>query len=298
MRSLLEQRAYIPLNQRFFHYTAILVVFVPLIGTAVAILLLWQRAVHLSDMLIFAVSYVLGMLGITIGFHRMLSHRSFQPHPVVKFIFLILGSMSAQGPALEWAATHIKHHALTDREGDPHSPVEGLLHAHVGWFLKNGMVNPNEFCPYITKDKMVRFVSYTTLVWMALGFLVPFALGGWSGMLWGGLVRMFLVNHVIWGINTICHTYGMRDFETNDRSHNEWFFGILGLGDGWHNNHHAFPRSAFSAHRWWQFDPSGYLIWVLERVGLARDVHRMSPALFARYAQRSRTSTITPETDE
>jgi stearoyl-CoA desaturase (Delta-9 desaturase) len=259
----------------------LVVVIVPLLATVLAIVLLWQRAVHWSDLALLAAMYALVALGVTVGFHRMLTHRSFRPHPVVKCLLLILGSMSVEGPAIEWAATHIKHHAQADREGDPHSPVEGFFHAHIGWMFGEP-VDPNVYCSYLQKDPMVVFVSRTFLFWSLLSLLIPFALGGWSGLLWGGLVRMFLTHHVTWSVNSVCHTFGKREFETNDRSRNEWVVGLLAFGEGWHNNHHAFPHSAFHGLHWWQFDLSGYLIWSLERLGLARDVYRIPPALRAR----------------
>ena len=261
----------------------LVVVVVPFLATILALGLLWQRAVHWSDLVLLAVMYTLVGLGVTVGFHRMLTHRSFQPHPAVKFILLVLGSMSIEGPALDWAATHIKHHAQADRPGDPHSPLEGFFHAHMGW-LFSGMADPQVYCRHLEKDRMVVFISRTFLVWAALSLLIPFALGGWSGLLWAGLVRMFLTHHVTWSVNSVCHTFGKRAFETNDQSHNEWVIGLLGFGEGWHNNHHAFPRSAFHGLRWWQFDSSGYLIWMLERVGLAHNVYRISPGLQARRA--------------
>ncbi len=257
------------------------VVTVPLLATVLAIVLLWQRAVHWSDLALLAVMYTLIALGVTVGFHRMLTHRSFQPHPVVKCVLLILGSMSFEGAALEWAATHIKHHAQSDRPGDPHSPLEGFFHAHIGW-LFGDLADPTVYCRHLLKDKQIVFISRTFLLWSMLALLIPFAIGGWSGLLWGGLVRMFLTHHITWSVNSVCHTFGKREFETNDRSRNEWVVGLLAFGEGWHNNHHAFPRSAFHGLHWWQFDLSGYLIWTLERFGLARDVYRVSPALRAR----------------
>ncbi len=256
----------------------LVVVIVPLLATALALGLLWQRAVHWSDIVLLAVMYSLVALGVTVGFHRMLTHRSFRPHPVVKLVLLILGSMSLEGPALEWAATHIKHHAQADREGDPHSPVEGFFHAHIGW-LFDEKIDPNVYCRHLLKDPIVVFVSRTFFLW---SLVIPFALGGWTGLLWGGLVRIFLTHHVTWSVNSVCHTFGKREFETNDQSRNEWMVGLLAFGEGWHNNHHAFPRSAFHGLHWWQFDFSGYLIWTLERLRLAHDVYRIPPALRTR----------------
>ena len=260
----------------------LVVVIVPLLATALALGLLWERAVHWSDLVLLATMYSLVALGVTVGFHRMLTHRSFRPHPAVKFVLLVLGSMSWEGPALAWAATHIKHHAQADREGDPHSPLEGFFHAHISWLFNGHTADPNVYCRNLVKDPMVTFVSRTFLLWAVLSLLIPFALGGWTGLLWGGLVRMFLTHHVTWSVNSVCHTFGKREFETNDQSRNEWIVGLLAFGEGWHNNHHAFPRSAFHGLHWWQFDLSAYLIWTFERLGLARDVYRIPPALRAR----------------
>jgi stearoyl-CoA desaturase (delta-9 desaturase) len=274
----------------------LVVVTVPLLATLLAIALLWERAAHWSDLVLLVIMYGLVGLGVTVGFHRMLTHRSFRPHPVVKFLLLVLGSMSIEGPALDWAATHIKHHAQADRPGDPHSPLEGFFHAHIGW-LFNGMADPDVYCRHLARDKMVVFVSRTFLLWTVLSLLIPFAIGGWSGLLWAGLVRIFLTHHVTWSVNSVCHTFGKREFETNDQSHNEWIVGLLAFGEGWHNNHHAFPRSAFHGLHWWQFDMSGYFIWTLERLSLAHDVYRIPPILRARrvvgYKERA-VRVITP----
>jgi stearoyl-CoA desaturase (delta-9 desaturase) len=260
------------------------VVIVPFLATLFAIWLLWDRAVNASDLALLAVMYSLTALSVTIGFHRMLTHRSFRPHPIVKFVLLVLGSMALEGPALSWAATHIKHHAHSDREGDPHSPIDGFWHAHLGWMFKSDYGDPNVYCRNLVKDPIVVFVSRTFLLWVVLSLLIPFAIGGWTGLLWGGLVRIFFTHHVTWSVNSVCHTFGKREFETKDQSRNEWIVGLLAFGEGWHNNHHAFPRSAFHGLHWWQFDLSGYIIWTLERFGLARDVYRVPSILRARYS--------------
>jgi stearoyl-CoA desaturase (Delta-9 desaturase) len=273
-------------NKAIIRFVVLIIVVAPLLGTVLAIKLLWERAVNWPDLALLVAMYTLTAFGVTIGYHRMLTHRSFRPHPIVKAVFLVLGATSAQGPALEWAATHIKHHAQADREGDPHSPLDGFFHAHMGWFF-NGMADPNVYCRHLVKDPMVVFISRTFWFWVMLSLAVPFLIGGWTGLIWGGLVRIFLTQHVSFSVNSICHMFGRREFETNDRSRNEWIVGLLAFGDGWHNNHHAFPRSAFHGLRWWQVDCSGYLIWLLERLGLARDVYRVSPALMARYASQN-----------
>jgi|SRR5579883_169670 stearoyl-CoA desaturase (delta-9 desaturase) len=267
----------------------LVIVIAPLLGALLAIRLLWMRAVNWTDLALLAGMYTVSMFGVTIGYHRMLAHRSFRPHPVVKAILLILGSMSAEGPAIDWAATHVKHHAQSDRPGDPHSPVDGFFHAHLGW-LFNGLADPNVYCRYLVKDRIVVFISYTFWLWWGLSLFVPFLIGGWSGLIWGGLVRLFLVQHVTFSVNSVCHLFGRRDFETNDQSHNEWIVGLLAFGEGWHNNHHAFPRSAFQGLHWWQLDLSGFIILILERLGLVSDVYRISPEMLARRSA-ARTST-------
>jgi stearoyl-CoA desaturase (Delta-9 desaturase) len=264
----------------------LVVVIVPFLATLFAIWLLWDRAVNWTDLALLVAFNVIGGLGVTVGFHRMLTHRSFHPHPVVKSILLAFGSMAVEGPALEWAATHIKHHAHSDRDGDPHSPVEGFWHAHMGWMFNRSPADPNVYCRNLVKDPIVVFVSRTFILWVVLSLVIPFAIGGWTGLLWGGLVRIFLTHHITWSVNSVCHTFGKREFETRDQSRNEWIVGLLGFGEGWHNNHHAFPRSAFHGLHWWQFDLSGYVIWTLERMNLVSDVYRVSPAMRARFSAK------------
>ena len=260
----------------------LVVVGAPFLATGVAIVQLWQWAVTWSDLALLIGMYLPISLGVTAGFHRMLTHRSFRAHPVVRAILLICGSMAVEGTAITWAANHLKHHALADKEGDPHSPVDGLFHAHLGWLFTPDDADPQVYCRHLLKDPVVVFVDRTFLLWVALSLLIPFAIGGWTGLLWGGLVRMFYVHHVTWSVNSVCHTLGRRSFETSDRSRNQWTVGLLALGEGWHNNHHAFPRSAIHGLDRWQFDASAWLIAGLERLGLARDVQRIAPDVIVR----------------
>src|SRR5579864_1103338 len=295
--------------RHIYQAIVLLVVVVPLLATGLAVWLLWQRAVHWPDLALLAIMYTLVAIGVTVGYHRMLTHRSFTPHPAVKFALLVLGSMALEGDAITWTATHTKHHALADRPGDPHSPLDGFFHAHLGWIFAEPDADPKVYCRHLLRDRMVVFVSRTHLLWVALALAIPFivggALGGWAGaltgLLWGGLVRQFLTHHVTWSVNSVCHTFGKRAFPTNDRSRNEWIVGLLGFGEGWHNNHHAFPRSAFHGLRWWQFDLAGYVIRLLERLGLAHDVYRVAPA--AQAARRNRpalaqAASTTTDTEE
>ena len=264
----------------------LIVVVLPLLAAVFAIRMLWERAVTWSDIALLFASYSCTALGITVGYHRMLTHRSFRPQPIIKFILLAFGSMGVEGPALEWASTHIKHHALADREGDPHSPLDGFLHAHLGWMFHERAADPNIYCRNLVNDAMVVFFTRTFFLWVALSLLIPYLVGGWEGLLWGGLVRIFLLHHVTWSVNSVCHTFGKRDFETPDVSRNEWLIGLLSFGEGWHNNHHAFPRSAFHGLHWWQVDCSGYIITLLERLGLVHEVYRVSPQQLARRSMR------------
>jgi stearoyl-CoA desaturase (delta-9 desaturase) len=253
----------------------IISVVVPLIAVFVAIWTLWARLVGWREIAIMVTLYVLTALGITIGFHRMLTHRSFEARPAVRFFFLALGSMTLQGPCHEWASTHIKHHAHTDEDDDPHSPLHGFIHSHLGWLIAGDKPDLQTYGKWMLKDPLVMFMGRTWYVWVLLGLLIPYLLGGWTGLLWGGLVRIFLLNHVTWSVNSVCHTFGNKMFSTADESRNHWLVGLLAMGEGWHNNHHAFPRSAFHGMRWYQFDMSSYTIWLMEKVGLVWNVHRV-----------------------
>ena len=276
-----------------------IVVWVPLLATVLGIVLLWNRMVNLSSLIVMLVMFILGGFGITIGYHRMLTHKSFHAVNWVRAFFLIIGSMTLQGPALNWAATHNQHHANSDMDDDPHSPVKNFFHGHVGWILDDFQPNIPKYAGPLLKDPLIVFISKTFLVWVALGLLVPtvicgaigamhggglegFKMGALQGFLWGGLVRIFLNHHVTWSVNSICHTFGGRDFETTDVSRNNLIFGILALGEGWHNNHHAFPRSAIHGMRWGQIDPSAYLIRIMEKLGWVYDVVRISPERLAK----------------
>src|SRR6266446_1487194 len=263
------------------------IVVVPFLGTVSAMGLLWQRAVRLSDLVLLLAMYTVTCFGLTIGFHRMLTHRSFRSHPAMKFLLLVLGSMALVGSPIEWAATHLKHHSQSDREGDPHSPTEGLFHSHIGWLFKDRFADPATYCRHLLEDPIVTFVKRTFLLWVLLSLAILLVIGGWTGLLWGGLVRICIGQHVAFAVNSICHRFGGREFETSDHSRNHWGVALLAFGEGWHNNHHAFPRSAFHGFHRWQFDLAGAVIWMLERIGLAHDVYRVSPALLARGCSRS-----------
>ncbi len=254
----------------------LVVVVVPFLATIYAIVLLWQRYVNGLDLALMIGLYLLSGLGITIGYHRMLTHKSFETSPVMKAILLILGTMAIEGQPSDWASTHIQHHAHSDEEDDPHSPLVSLWHSHVGWMWHHAS-QPDIYGKWVAKDPLVAWVDRTWLIWVVSGLLIPLAIAGWSGFLWGGLVRVFLTHHITWSVNSICHTFGQRPFNTNDASRNNWIVGLFAFGEGWHNNHHAFPRSAFHGLRWWQIDLSAYIIRLMEVTGLVWNVYRVSP---------------------
>src|SRR5437868_2162638 len=213
----------------------------PFLATGFGIVQLWERAVSWRDLMLLIGLYVPISLGVTAGFHRMLTHRSFRAPPAVRAIILVLGSMAVEGSAIAWAFPHLKHHSFSDREGDPHSPLDGLVHAHLGWLFNVEQADARLYCDDLLQDSIVVFVDRTNALWSLLSLVIPFAIGGWSGLLWGGMVRTFLVHHTTWSVNSVCHSFGRRAFATRDRSRNHWLVGLLALGEGWHNNHHAFP---------------------------------------------------------
>jgi stearoyl-CoA desaturase (delta-9 desaturase) len=262
----------------------ILIVFVvgPLLATAYAMYLLWQDWIGWRELSLFFVLYLLTGLGITVGFHRLLTHRSFEAVPTVNVIFLILGSMAVQGRAIDWAANHLKHHAHSDEDGDPHSPLDGFFHAHVGWLFRSPPPERERYCKRHMADPIISFVDRTFLIWVALSLIIPFLLGGWMGLLWGGFVRITVVNHVTWAVNSVCHTFGDRPFDIKDESRNNWLVGLLAFGEGWHHNHHAFPAMAYHGMSWRQFDLSAIVIRTLARLKLVWNVKTPSPALVER----------------
>jgi stearoyl-CoA desaturase (Delta-9 desaturase) len=270
-------------------------VVVPFAGTLVAIVMLWNRAVDVTDLAVMVVMYMVTAVGITVGFHRLLTHRAFASYPWVERIFAVLGSLSLQGSVMDWVADHRKHHAHTDQEGDPHSPhvghgsgLSGLWHAHVGWLLETqGQADWKRYAPDLYEDPVMRLIGRRfpalALLSLAVPALADCALHGFTlagalrGLVWGGLVRIFFVHHVTWSVNSVCHFFGSRRFDLEDHSTNVGWLAVVSLGESWHHNHHAFPRSAYHGLRWWEIDLSGLIIAGMQRVGLAWNVVRISP---------------------
>jgi stearoyl-CoA desaturase (Delta-9 desaturase) len=263
-------------------------------------LLNWQ------DILILVVSYAVIGTGITVGFHRLLTHRSFKCNRWVRAGFAALGSAAAEGPVIDWVATHRKHHQFSDASGDPHSPhtgrgsgwlgaLRGLVHAHVGWvFTDMEVADERKYAKDLLADPLIRFVNNTFVLWVIAGLAAAFGLGvaltgsvvgGLTALLWGGAARIFLMHHATFSINSLCHFFGRQEYDTGDQSRNLAWLAIPTWGEAWHNNHHAFPTSYRHGMRRWQLDPSAAIIRSLEMTGLAWDVVRVDPARRERKAQ-------------
>lgn len=272
------------------------VTIVPFLGFAFAVASLWGSGLSAVDAGIFAVMYVFTGMGITVGFHRYFTHKSFRPTRTFEGVLAVAGSMAVQGSIIEWVADHRRHHAHSDQPGDPHSPhledgpgirgvLKGLWHAHMGWFFDDEETDRNRWAPDLRRDPMIKridraFPQLTLLTFTLppiLGFVITGTLAGAvSAFLWGSLARIFMLHHITWSINSICHFYGAREYETPDYSTNNWLLAIVSFGESWHNNHHAFPTSAVHGLKKTQPDITGGFIRLAEKVGLVEDVKTVS----------------------
>ncbi|HEV3080162.1 MAG TPA: acyl-CoA desaturase [Gemmataceae bacterium] len=262
-------------------------VIVPFLGLVLGIVFLWGHGFSWVELGLFLGMYIVTGVGITVGYHRLFTHRAFETSRVVQFILAVLGSMAVQGPLMQWVAMHRRHHQHSDQEGDPHSPhlhgggffdlVRGAWHAHVGWVFRPDPADLAHYNRDLRQSRTLRAASALFPLWVALGLIIPAVVGGvltasWMGalfgLIWGGLARIFLVHHITWSVNSVCHIWGRRPYPSGDHSRNNFVFGILALGEGWHNNHHAFPTSARHGLRWWQFDLSYYVIRGMALLGL------------------------------
>jgi stearoyl-CoA desaturase (Delta-9 desaturase) len=272
-------------------------VVIPFLGLLASAVLLWNSLLGPLDLALFAVLYLVTGLGITVGFHRLLTHRAFQTRAWVRYTFAVLGSLAVEGSVIDWVADHRKHHTFPDEEGDPHSPhihdgnglrgmLSGLWHAHAGWlFSSHGQASSRRYARDLVEDPVMRRINrafpFLALTSLALPALLGFAISGGSALaaltayIWAGLARIFFVHHVTWSVNSICHFFGRRRFDIEDRSTNVFWLSLPSLGEAWHHNHHAFPRSAYHGMRWYELDPSGWTIAAMARVGLAWDVVRV-----------------------
>jgi len=277
-----------------------------------AMILLWHRMCAAENLMILGGMYVPTVLGVSVGYHRLLAHRAFETSRPIKYLFAILGSMAVQGPVLEWVSDHRKHHAYADREGDPHSPhvgysggwwgaLRGLWHAHVGWvFRTQGEADREVYSRDLLQDPGIVLINRGVGVFVLLTFIIPFVLGytltatlygGWTALFWGGFVRVFLLHHTSFSINSLCHYFGSRRFRIEDLSGNVLWLSLLSFGESWHHNHHAFPRSAFHGLRWWELDISGLVIRAMQWLGLVWDVVEIPRAVQQRKEALSPTTT-------
>ena len=260
---------------------------VPVAGLVMAVVLSFVWGFSWINVGLLVGMYVATMSGVTVGYHRLFTHRSFQTVRPVQFVLGVLGSMTFQGPLADWVGRHRRHHQHSDAVDDPHSPyphgagfwglARGFWHAHIGWAFAPMPGELDKYAGDIRRDRMLRAVTVLFPLWALLGVLIPSAIGlaclGWrgaiTGFLWGGLVRILLGHHVTWCVNSVCHLWGAKPYASGDESRNNAVVGVLALGEGWHNNHHAFPSSARHGLRWWQLDVSYWIIRGLEVCGLA-----------------------------
>lgn len=263
-----------------------------------AIISLWWLPIGLIEIGLIVFFWALTMIGVSIGFHRYFTHRSFKTNKVMGTAFAILGSMAAQGPLISWVAVHRRHHECSDESGDPHSPnlhgqgvwgtIQGLWHSHIGWLINHEYPNPAFYAPELLRDRTLSKINRQYLFWVILGLVIPSVLGGilhgsWmgalQGFLWGGVVRIFLVDNIILSVNSVSHVYGTCAFETRDHSRNNLWVALPTFGESWQNNHHAFESSASIGLKWWQIDLGYYVIWLLQKTGLVWDVNLPSASM-------------------
>jgi stearoyl-CoA desaturase (Delta-9 desaturase) len=273
------------------------IVIVPFLALLAAVPLAWGWGLSITDSVVFAGLYLVASLGVTVGFHRYLTHGAFKATRWLRITLAVAGSLAVEGGVTQWVADHRRHHAFADREGDPHSPwrygadvrglTKGMLFAHVGWLLGREPSNRDRFAPDLLADPDIQRVDRHGLHLIVLSLVTPMLLGGlitwsWQGLLtglfWGGLVRVALLHHVTWSINSVCHVIGQRPFRTRDRATNFWPLAVLSMGESWHNSHHADPTCARHGVQRGQIDASARVIWLFERFGWARDVRWPTPA--------------------
>ena len=280
-------------TSRISQVVTLVAVVVPPLGLVSAIGLLWGVGFHWVDLALFLGLYVVCAFGTTIGFHRYFTHKGFEARAPVKALLAILGCMTMQGPVTQWVTDHRKHHALSDKPGDPHSPhvghgegawgaLRGFAHAHVGWMFSNlGMEQGREYGRDLYEDRLVRTIDRMYLLWVVLTLGIPFAIaysvgGTWQagveGLVWGGLIRIAAYQHATFSVNSICHMFGRQDYRSRDEARNNWLVALLVFGEGWHNNHHAFPVSARHGLSRRQVDVSWLVIRTLERLRLVWNV--------------------------
>ncbi|MDQ6849923.1 MAG: acyl-CoA desaturase [Actinomycetota bacterium] len=288
-------------KRRGEQFALYLVVAVPFLAFLAAVPVVWGWGVGWTDVALFLAFYVISGLGVTVGFHRLFTHGSFKATRPLRIALAIAGSLAIEGPVIRWVADHRRHHAFSDREGDPHSPwrfgdtlpalMKGFWFAHIGWLFDLEHTNRERYTPELMRDRDITLVERLFPLWFATSLLLPGVLGGLITMSWGGalsaffwasLVRIFLLHHVTWSINSICHMIGERPFAARDKSANFWPLAILSFGESWHNMHHADPTAARHGVLRGQLDSSARVIWLFEKLGWATDVRWPKPERLAK----------------
>jgi len=268
-----------------------LVVTIPFLAFLAAVPVAWGWGLGWTDVALFLPFYIVSGMGITVGYHRLFTHSSFKANGPLRVALAIAGSLAIEGPVIRWVADHRRHHAFSDREGDPHSPwrlgetlpalMKGFWFAHIGWLFDAEHTNREKYTPDLMRDRPIRIVDTLFPLWFAVSLLLPAVLGGlitmsWTGALsaffWASLVRVFLLHHVTWSINSVCHVVGARPFAARDKSANFWPLAILSFGESWHNMHHADPTAARHGVLRGQLDSSARMIWLFEKLGWATNV--------------------------
>ena len=220
--------------------------------------------------------WLTGCLGITLGYHRLFTHRSFESHKIVIYPLAIVGALAGQAGPISWVANHRKHHQFADKPGDPHSPRDSFFWSHMGWLFKRSEMddpaNYKKYAPDLERDPFLRFVDRTHWILVLLLAVALYVWGGFSFLVWGISVRMVLLYHSTWFVNSATHKWGYKTFKVNDDSRNLWWVSLLAFGEGWHNNHHAFQSSARHGLRWWEFDLTYLTIRILALFGLAKQI--------------------------
>ena len=285
-----------PKQARFQRRLTLVVTVVPFIGFLIAAWMLWGNGLSLLDGAIFLAMYMFTGMGVTVGFHRLFTHQSFETKPWMRNLLAIAGSMAIQGPVIRWVADHRRHHAFADQHGDPHSPhleegpglkgvVKGLWHAHIGWFFDDEQTSARRWAPDLVREPAMRKIDSLFPLWAVLSFSIAPAIGflvtgtgrgALTAFLWGSLARIFFLHHVTWSVNSICHFYGNRPYKTTDFSTNNWLLSLVSFGESWHNNHHAFPTSAVHGIERGQIDITGGFIRLLKKLHLAEDLKLVS----------------------
>lgn len=287
-----------PVMKKAQQIHAIAVVVLSALGFLMAITLaVYGYYPGIAEFSLLTIFFVIGGLGISVGYHRMFTHQSFKANQTVKVLLAIMGSMAMQGTLLFWVALHRRHHELSDKPGDPHSPyvredgtpitnsLIGLIHSYFTWSFDHKVPNSAYYARDLMKDRLLAKVNRLYFFWVFLGLLLPTLIGlfiyeHWigalQGFIWGGAIRIFMGHNKIWCITSLTHIFGSRDYKSRDQSTNNGWLSLFTLGESWHNNHHAFPRAAILQFRWYQIDLSGYLIFILEKLGCVWDVHRPS----------------------